>query len=212
MASTTVRCAVAFASTLVALASAACDRPTSGPAVQAEAVPDPVKRGELLVHVGGCNDCHTPMAFDEKLGMPVPQMERMLSGHPEGAPDPASTIAGHDQAVIGPTFTAFRLPFGVVYSANITPDAETGIGNWTEPQFVATMRTGQHMGLRGRPVLPPMPWMTLRELSDDDLHAIWAYLRTVPPRKNRVPQPSVPAPVFAEITKGYDALLAAAKP
>lgn len=197
----------------VAVATAAlcagCNQPNAGNAARAEPKADPVKRGEVLAHAGSCDDCHTPMKFDEKLGMPVPQRARMLSGHPEGAPDPASTIAEGDQAVIGPTFTSFKLPFGVVYAANITPDVETGIGSWNEQQFIATMRTGQHIGLRGRPVLPPMPWMNLRELSDDDLRALYAYLRTIPPMRNHVPQPKVPAAVYAEITKGYDAVLAA---
>src|SRR3569832_2717804 len=55
-----------------------------------------VARGQMLVSIGGCNDCHTPMKFDAELGMPVPDMTRMLSGHPEGGPDPASTLSGHD--------------------------------------------------------------------------------------------------------------------
>jgi hypothetical protein len=204
--------AIALVGAGVAALSAGCNSPSSGTAAKAEPKVDPTKRGEVLVHAGSCNDCHTPMRFDEKLGMPVPEMDRMLSGHPEGAHDPASTLAEGDQAVIGPTFTSFKLPFGVVYAANITPDTETGIGAWSEQQFIATMRSGQHLGLRGRPVLPPMPWMNLRELSDDDLRALWTYLRSIPPVKNRVPQPAVPAPVYAEITKGYDAVLAAARP
>ncbi|MGH7296429.1 MAG: c-type cytochrome [Polyangiaceae bacterium] len=171
--------------------------------------PDPVHRGEVLVKAGGCNDCHTPMTFDAKLGMPVPRMDRMLSGHPEGAPPPASKLTEGDQAVIGPTFTSFRLPFGVAYSANLTPDAQTGLGAWNEKLFIATMRTGKHMGV-GRPVLPPMPWMDLDELSDEDLAAIWAYLRTIPAVVNRVPPPDVSPEAFAEIGKGYEALLAAA--
>ncbi|HEY8041261.1 MAG TPA: hypothetical protein VIF15_15750 [Polyangiaceae bacterium] len=179
-----------------------CQRPTTP-------TPDPVKRGEVLVKAGGCNDCHTPMKFDEKLGMPVPQMDRMLSGHPQGAPAPKSTLAGDDQAVIGPTFTSFRLPFGVVYAANITSDERTGLGTWNEKMFIATMRTGKHAGI-GRPVLPPMPWMDLNELSDEDLGAIFAYLRTVPAVSNPVPPPDVPPGAYAEIGKGYEALLAAA--
>jgi mono/diheme cytochrome c family protein len=189
-----------------------CDRPGPGGSAKVDPHQAQVERGLVLVRAGACNDCHTPMAFDEKLGMPVPRMDRMLSGHPEGAPDPASTLVGEDQAAIGPTFTSFKLPFGVVYAANITPDVETGTGAWTDAQFIATMRAGQHLGIRGRPVLPPMPWMSLRELSDDDLRAIWAYLRSVPAVKNRVPQPKVPAPVYAEITKWYDAVLAATRP
>jgi hypothetical protein len=173
---------------------------------------DPVKRGEILVRAGACNDCHTPMKFDEKLGMPVPIEDRMLSGHPEGAPDPASGLAEGDQAAIGPTFTSFRLPFGVAYTANLTPDMETGLGKWSEAQFLVAMRTGQHMGLPGRPILPPMPWMNLKELPDEDLKAIWAYLRSVPAVRNRVPEPKVPRPVYEEIAKSYIAVLGAKRP
>jgi hypothetical protein len=192
----------AVASLAACAAALGCQKP-------AAPGPDPVKRGEVLVKAGGCNDCHTPMKFDEKLGMPVPQMDRMLSGHPPGAPPPKSTLAEGDQAVIGPTFTSFRLPFGVVYAANLTPDGETGLGTWTEKMFIATMRTGKHMG-GGRPVLPPMPWMDLSELSDDDLAAIFAFLRTIPRISNPVPFPDVSREAFAEIGKGYEALLATA--
>lgn len=193
--------ALALATGLL-VAGAACN--PSG----ASAKPDPVKRGEVLVKAGGCNDCHTPMKFDEKLGMPVPQMDRMLSGHPKGAPGPSTALAGEDQAVIGPTFTSFRLPFGVVYSSNLTPEAQTGLGTWNERTFIATMRTGRHMGVGTRPVLPPMPWMDLNELSDGDLGAIWAYLRTVPAIVNQVPAPAVPAAAYADVDKGNQALLA----
>jgi hypothetical protein len=193
---------------LVATLAVGCDHRDSNDAARV----DPVKRGEILVHAGACNDCHTPMKFDEKLGMPVPMAGRMLSGHPEGAPDPASSLAEGDQAAIGPTFTSFRLPFGVVYTANLTPDAETGLGKWTEAQFLTAMRTGQHMGVPGRPVLPPMPWMNLRELPDADLKALWAYLHSVPAVRNRVPEPRVGPPAYAEIAKGYEAALAAKGP
>jgi mono/diheme cytochrome c family protein len=165
---------------------------------------DPVKRGEQLVKMGGCTDCHTPMAFDPKLGMPVPKMERFLSGHPEGAPDPQASPGQGDQAVIGPTFTSFRAPFGVVYSANLTPDPDTGLGKWDQATFVRTMRTGMHKGdANGRPILPPMPWMTLQQASDEDLAAIFAYLRTIPAVKNKVPDPNVPPPALEGIKKGY---------
>jgi hypothetical protein len=160
-----------------------------------------VKRGEALVKMGGCSDCHTPMAFDPKIGMPVPQMDRFLSGHPEGAPDPSASPGKGDQAVIGPTFTSFRLPFGVVYAQNLTPDAETGL-RLNRAEFIATMRSGRHRGAAdGRPVLPPMPWMNLQTASEADLGAMHAYLTSLKPVKNAVPEPKVPPPVIAEIGK-----------
>lgn len=183
------------------------------PAVTA-AQSDQAKRGAYLVGIGGCNDCHTPMKFDPALGMPVPQPERALSGHPEGGPDPSGNVGQGDQAVIGPTFTSFKLPFGVVYAANLTPDNETGLGLWSEADFVNAMRSGKHRGAEsGRPILPPMPWINISASlqSDDDLKAIYAYLRTVPAMKNRVPEPNVPPPVFAAMSDSYDKARARAK-
>ena len=194
----------------LALAGAGCTKP----AAPAAAAGDPaalVARGRQLVTMGGCNDCHTPMKFDAEIGMPVPDMTRMLSGHPEGAPDPVSTVAGHDQAVIGPTFTSFKAPFGIVYTANLTPDEATGLGNWTEEMFVRAVRTGRHMGGNGRPILPPMPWPNVGMQSDADLKAIFAYLRSIPAIRNDVPAPKVPEEVMNGIAASYDKLLAKMK-
>ena len=120
---------------------------------------DPVARGRYLVSFTGCNDCHTPWVFNKDLGMPVPDHTRFLSGHPVGGPEPRPrSIPRPTSRSSAPTFTAFKLPFGTVYSANLTPDKETGIGNWTEEMFIDAFRKGLHMGAEGRPVLPPMPW------------------------------------------------------
>jgi len=198
----------AAATLTLALNLGACAR---HPAPAADATADRVARGRQLVSIGGCNDCHTPMKFDAELGMPVPDMTRMLSGHPEGAPDPASALGGHDIAVIGPTFTSFRLPFGVVYPANLTPDKDTGLGGWTEAMFLRAMRTGRHMGGNGRPILPPMPWMTLAQQSDADLKAIFAYLQSLPATRNDVPAPKVPDGAMNAIAASYDKVLARMK-
>jgi hypothetical protein len=84
--------------------------------------------------------------------------------------------------------TACVGPWGVTCSANLTPDQNTGLGLWTEEMFIAAMRTGKHMGA-GRPIMPPMPWFSVAELTDDDLRAVFAYLRSLPPVKNAVPVP-----------------------
>jgi len=74
---------------------------------------------------------------------------------------------------------------------NLTPDKETGLGDWTLEQFVATMKTGKDRG-KGRALLPPMPYFNLAKLSDEDLASVFAYLQSLPPMKNRVPQPIHP--------------------
>jgi len=163
-----------------------------------------VARGQMLVSIGGCNDCHTPMKFDPEVGMPVHDMTRLLSGHPQGGPEPASALSGHDNGVIGPTFTSFRLPFGVVYAANLTPDPDTGLGAWTEDMFLRAVRTGRHMGGNGRPILPPMPWPNLAQQNDDDLKAIFAYLHSLPAIRNDVPAPQVPDPAMTALAAAYE--------
>jgi hypothetical protein len=186
--------------------------PAPAAAVRAAPAESPVERGAFLVRMGGCSDCHTPMKFDPAIGMPVPDTSRYLSGHPAGAPGPSGQPKDHDQAVIGPTFTSFRLPFGTVFTANLTPDPETGLGNWTKDMFVRAMRTGRHMGGQGRPIVPPMPWPTLAQQSDADLAAIFAYLQSLPAIKNEVPQPEIPGQVLDGIASGYDKMLAAMRP
>jgi mono/diheme cytochrome c family protein len=200
-----MRIAALVVSSLVTVGLAAgCKEAPKQEALPVVAKIDPVQRGAELVKLGGCADCHTPMEFDPKLGMPVPKMDRFLSGHPEGAPDPTATPGHGDQAVIGPTFTSFRAPFGVVYAANLTSDKETGIGAWDEATFIKAMRSGQHKGdAAGRPILPPMPWMTLASMSDEQLGAVLAYLKTVPAVKNKVPEPNVPPPALEGIKKSY---------
>jgi hypothetical protein len=179
-----------------ALSLAACSTKQAAP------TETPAQHGEQLVKMGGCSDCHTPMKFDEAKHMPVPDMTRFLSGHPEGAPDPQAAPGQQDMAVIGPTFTSFKTGFGVVYSRNLTPDKETGLGAWTAAEFVATMRTGHRRG-NGRVLLPPMPWMNLASAPTSDLEAMFAYLKTLPPVRNAVPEPKVPAPAIQAIEASY---------
>ena len=92
------------------------------------------------------------------------------------------------------TNTAFAGPWGVSFTANLTPDRETGLGNWTEQMFITAIRTGRHEG-KGRPILPPMPWPMLSNLNDDDLRGIFAYLQSLKPVRNRVPAPIDPPEV-----------------
>ena len=87
--------------------------------------------------------------------------------------------------------TAWSGPWGISYAINLTPDESTGIGSWSEDTFVKALRTGKHMGV-SRPILPPMPWQDFRQMTDADLKSLYAYLRTVPPVTNRVPDPRPP--------------------
>jgi len=166
--------------TLITIAAAAAAAAVSS----TRANVDP-ERGKYLVSVVGCGDCHTPM----KLGPngPEPDMTRFLSGHPEKM---GALVAAKPQ---GPWLwsgaasnTAFAGPWGISYAANLTPDLNTGLGIWTEEMFVKAIRSGRHMGA-SREILPPMPWPAFRNASDGDLKSIYAYLRTLKPVSNHVP-------------------------
>ena len=91
------------------------------------------------------------------------------------------------------TMTAFAGPWGVSYAKNLTPDPVSGLGIWDEAMFIRTMRTGRHMGV-SRPILPPMPWQSLNHLNDEDLKAIFAYLRSIKPIRNEVPDAIIAPP------------------
>jgi mono/diheme cytochrome c family protein len=151
-----------------------------------------VDRGAYLVTTSGCNDCHTPF----KLGPngAAPDMERMLSGHPQDLdmPDPPELPEGPWAIVAAATNTAWAGPWGVSFTANLTPDKETGLGKWTLRNFIETIRTGRHLG-RGRAILPPMPIPMYKHMTDEDLEAIFTYLQSIKPIENKVPEPRPPA-------------------
>jgi cytochrome c553 len=150
-----------------------------------------VERGAYLVRIMGCNHCHTPYTPGPE--GPQPDMSRALSGHPADLVMPAPPSLGASPWVwLGAgTNTAFAGPWGVSFSANLTPDPETGLGRWSAETFIATMRTGRHEG-KGRPVLPPMPAENLAALGDGDIRDLFAYLQSLPPVRNRVPAPVDP--------------------
>lgn len=122
------------------------------------------ERGKYLVSIGGCNDCHTPGVF-------------------LGKPDFSQRLGGSE--------VGFEIPgLGVFHGPNLTPDKETGLGNWSTQQIVAAIRTGQRPD--GRELAPIMPWRGLAVLTDEDALAIAAYLQSLPPVKNKVPGPFGP--------------------
>lgn len=147
---------------------------------------DPVERGNLLVNAIGCHDCHTPKKFTDH--GPVLDEDRLLSGHPSDEKLPPYDMkTAQNYALFSMSLTAAIGPWGTSFSANLTPD-DTGIVAWSEAQFLNAMKNGKYKGLDGsRQLLPPMPWESYRNLPDDDLKAIFAYLKTVKPVENLVP-------------------------
>jgi hypothetical protein len=153
-----------------------------------------IEKGRYLTTIGGCHDCHTPKIFGPE-GMAF-DMDRQYMGHPAEdklPPVPDGVLGMEGWGFLGNHhLTGFAGPWGLSFAANLTPDEETGIGSWTEEMFIKAMRTGQHMG-EGRPILPPMPWFNLAEAKDEDLKAMFAYFKSLPPIYNPVPEPVPPA-------------------
>jgi mono/diheme cytochrome c family protein len=126
---------------------------------------DKIKRGEYLVTLAACSDCHTPGSLLGK-----PEMDKALSGGNVG----------------------FQVPeLGVSYPPNLTSDKDTGLGNWTEDEIVKTLRTGTRPD--GRQLSPVMPYPGYAKLTDDDAYAIAAYLKSLAPISNKVPGPFGPS-------------------
>ena len=149
-----------------------------------------VARGRDLVFSIGCNDCHTP----KKMGPKGPELDvaRLLSGHRDDRemPPPPALPGGPWAIVTNTDLTAWSGPWGISYAQNLTPDENTGLGIWTEEMFLDALRTGRHMGV-SRPIQPPMPWEVYGRLPEEDLRSIYAYLRSIPAVKNRVPEPVI---------------------
>jgi mono/diheme cytochrome c family protein len=131
----------------------------------ADAASAQLARGKYLVTLGGCNDCHTPGSF-------------------LGKPDTARFLGGSE--------VGFEIPnLGVFYGPNLTPDKDTGLGNWTSAQIVTAIQTGKRPD--GRALAPIMPWQAFASLTKSDALAIAAFLKSLPPVKNQVPGPFGPS-------------------
>ena len=180
---------------LVTSCQPAEDKPAApeGADTKAASAQTPVERGKYLTLVGGCNDCHTPKNFGPN--GPEADMSRELSGHPSGDKIPPVPGKLFGESGFGTLtnghLTAWIGPWGISYAMNLTPDKASGLGSWTEQMFIDAIRNGKHQGT-GRAILPPMPWYWYREMTDDDLKAIWAYLQSLPPISNPIPDPTPP--------------------
>ncbi len=146
---------------------------------------DMVERGKYLVDaVAACGYCHTPRAGAEY------NMKMYLAGHPASDPYPRYNFNMMQQGIFlltSPQLSAFSGPFGTSFASNLTPDKETGLGEWTEKMFIEAMRTGLHQGNPdNRKIFPPMPTKHYAQMNDADLKAIWAYLKSIKPVKNEV--------------------------
>lgn len=124
-----------------------------------------VKRGEYLATIMDCGGCHTPGVF-------------------VGKPDASRPFAGSE--------VGFQIPgLGVFFPPNLTSDKATGLGNWSEKEIIAAIRTGTRPD--GRVLAPVMPYKHYGALTDADASALAAYLKSLPPVSNKVPAMTGPS-------------------
>jgi hypothetical protein len=143
-----------------------------------------VERGKYLVGITGCHDCHSP-----KIAGMKPDLDRILSGRPQSTKVPSSAPG---EVHASEDLTAWTGGWGASVASNLTPDPATGLGlRYTEAKFIQTMRTGKKP--EGVALLPPMPVDVYVNMRDDDLKAIYAYLKTIKPIRNAVRAGLTPA-------------------
>jgi hypothetical protein len=146
-----------------------------------------VRKGEYLITIAGCNDCHSPKI----LGPQGPEIDSslMLSGYPSSRPMPEwpMEVIAKGQVVVNFDLTAAMGLWGMSFAPNITSD-QTGIGSWTEQQFTNALIHGKLKGLDGaRTLLPPMPWQNFKNMKQEDVKAIFVYLKSIKPVRNVAP-------------------------
>ena len=153
--------------------------------------PSEVEKGKALVIEYGCNACYTPK-IETVVGL-IPDPDRLLSGHSAGDGDlqniPEGLLGEKSWAgMYSKSLTAWAGPWGVSFTANLTPDKETGIGSWSKQNFISTIRLGIHTSSLARELAPAMPWKHISTMNDEQLGAIYSYLMSLKPIKNKVPE------------------------
>lgn len=147
---------------------------------------DTIKRGAYLVETMGCNDCHSPKRMTANGPEIIPELR--LSGYPAGRPLPAvDKNALKNWMLMAPDLTAAAGPWGISFAGNLTPDP-SGIGFWPYENFKRALTQGKFKGIEdSRTLLPPMPWQNYVNLTDEDVRAIFVYLKSLKPVQNLVP-------------------------
>jgi hypothetical protein len=151
-----------------------------------------IQKGEYLVTMMGCNDCHSPKTMGPQGPLVIAGL--LLSGYPAERPikkvDPEPIKKGWN--MLNEDFTSAAGQWGVSFAGNLTSD-QTGIGNWTEDNFRRALKEGKYKGLEvSRILLPPMPWTNFATIKDEDVKAIFLYLKSTKPVSNIVPLPIGP--------------------
>ncbi len=188
-------CSILTVSSLVilALVSAVAISCHQNPAKEIAYSPERIEIGQAVVEGWNCTFCHSPQIQGPD-GKFIADPKRFMSGHPSDeelptVPDMVMTSPEWMEFLDNLDSTVWATDNLIVFSANLTPDDETGIGTWSETEFVETIREGRHKGIERR-IKYPMPWQELSELSNEELLSVYEYLMTLEPVDNKVP-PSI---------------------
>ncbi len=188
---------IAAAALLCFLLINACNNQATETTETSPATPsadDNIKEGQRLVAILDCEICHSPKRMGPKGPEVIPELR--FGGHQAGTqlpPYDEKTVKS-GWALFAPDFTSVIGPWGQSYAANISSDS-TGIGMWSEEQFKKVIREGKYKGLDNtRPILPPMPWEAYKNLTDEEITKVFAFLKSTAPVKNVVPTAKINPP------------------
>jgi hypothetical protein len=148
-----------------------------------------VKRGDQIIRIAGCRDCHSPKEMTSA-GL-VETVGLSFSGYPakRHVIPIGSVLIRQGWVMYNSDCTMAVGPWGVSFASNLTPDS-TGIGSWKLENFRLAIKEGRFKGVaENRLLLPPMPWRNYANMTDFDVEAIFAFLNSMPPVHNNVPQP-----------------------
>jgi len=148
---------------------------------------DLVAHGKYIVSIVGCADCHTPPKAEYQDPTKfTPEQLQILSFHASESLDESKLLAGGRPFDLGPA--------GILFTPNLTPDKETGLGAWTDEEIKRAIKTG--VAHDGRILFPVMPYHVFSGMADTDVDAVVAYLRSVKAVKNYIPESKIPTEGF----------------
>ncbi len=143
---------------------------------------DILKHGKYIVSIAGCSDCHTPQKPEyldpTKL---TPEQLKTIAFNYGATADESKYLAGGRPFDLG--------PLGILYTLNLTPDEETGLGKWGDDQIKLAIKTGQ--AADGKVLFPVMPYHVYNTMADADLDAAVAYIRSIKPVNNKIPERTI---------------------
>ena len=148
---------------------------------------DTLQQGKYIATIAGCTECHTPLKaeYQDPTKYTLEQLQT-ISFNAIAALDETKLLSGGRAFDLGPA--------GILFTRNLTPDKETGLGDWTDEQIKIAVKTG--VSHDGKVLFPVMPYHVYNGMADADMEAVVAYLRSVNAVSNQVPESTIPTDGF----------------